>query len=276
MSAALEVADLTVGLGGSEVVRGVCLEVARGQVLGLVGPNGAGKTTFVDGVTGFVPASGTVVVNGRRVEHLRPHRRAALGLARTFQSLELFDDLTVGENLAVAAEAQQRRQKGAEAQQRRQKGAEAAGRRRQAGHAAGHRRQLVETIARAADAARVGDLLEAIPKRLSLGQRKGVALARALAADPSVLLLDEPAAGLDGEERRALVATLGSLAAGGMAVVLIDHDVQLVSEASDRVVVLDGGRVVASGSPQELRGDSRVAAAWLGPVTPSSGPAPRA
>jgi branched-chain amino acid transport system ATP-binding protein len=242
VTAALEVVDLRVRLGGSEVVQGVSLAVGGGEVLGLVGPNGAGKTTVVDAVTGFVPATGAVTVDGRRAEHLRPHRRAGLGLARTFQSLELFDDLTVGENLAVAAEAARRRDRA--------------------------------TVARAAERAGVGHLLAALPSHLSLGQRKSVALARALAAGPSVVLLDEPAAGLDGRERRALAATVAALAAEGTAVVLIDHDVRLVLEVSDRVAVLDGGSVVAAGPPADLLGEPAVAAAWLGPATHHPRPAP--
>ncbi|MGI9080222.1 MAG: ATP-binding cassette domain-containing protein, partial [Acidimicrobiales bacterium] len=184
--AALDVADLTVRLGRTEVVKGVSLAVAERTVVGVVGPNGAGKTTLVDAVTGFVASSGSVAIGGRPAGHLRPHRRVALGVARTFQSLELFEDLTVGENLAVAAHG--------------------------AGVRAGDPRPPAERAAWAAATAGVDDIVGAVPGQLSYGRRKQVALARALAAGPSVLLRDEPTAGLDGAGRRALATTVRSLA----------------------------------------------------------------
>ncbi|MGI9022523.1 MAG: ABC transporter ATP-binding protein, partial [Acidimicrobiales bacterium] len=228
MTPALEVRDLSVAFGRTEVVRAVSLAVDPGQVVGVVGPNGAGKTAFVDAVTGFVPSSGGVSVVGHRADHLRPHRRAGLGLGRTFQSLELFEDLTVGENLAAAAEAHARRRGG---------------------------RHVVDAVARAASRAGIGEVLEELPGRLSHGRRKQVALGRALAGAPTVLLLDEPAAGLDGAERAALALTLRALAADGMAVVLVDHDANLVFGVCDRVTVLDGGRVVAQGPAATVRAD---------------------
>ncbi len=246
---ALEVDDLTVAFGRTEVVRGVSLDFERGTVVGMVGPNGAGKTTFVDAVTGFVPSSGTVVIGGRRAGHIRPHRRVCLGVARTFQSLELFEDLTVGENLAVAAHAWAAR--------------------------GGAVLSSAERIARATTTAGVGDVVDMIPGHLSYGRRKQVALARALASGPTVLLLDEPAAGLDGAERRALASTLRQLADEGLAVVLVDHDMHLVFDVCDQVAVLDAGRVVAYGPPAEVRADPVVAQAWLGVVEtdPASRPA---
>ncbi|MFN2606557.1 MAG: ATP-binding cassette domain-containing protein [Acidimicrobiales bacterium] len=249
--AALEVRDLRVRLGRAEVVRGVSLAVAPGRVLGLVGPNGAGKTTVVDAVCGFVACTGRVWVGGQAVDGLRPHHRAALGVSRTFQSLELFEDLTVGENLAVAAEAGRRRP-----------GAPG-GRAGRAGTAAGR-------VRRAVAAAGLDDVVDALPCSLSHGRRKGVALGRALAADPSVLLLDEPAAGLDGVGRAALVATVRAVAAAGTAVVLVDHDVRLVLDVCDEVAVLDQGRLVVSGPPARVAADPAVSAAWLGPVPPAA------
>ena len=244
MTARLEIRDLSVLLGRHQAVRDVSLDAAEGTVVGVVGPNGAGKTTLVDAVSGFVPATGTVRVAGRPVEHLRPHRRAALGMARTFQSLELFEDLTVAENLAVAAEA--------------------------AGRVRGDRSAAV---ARATTLAGLDDVVDVLPGQLSLGRRKQVALARALAARPDVLLLDEPAAGLDGTARAALVTALRALAGEGVAVVAVDHDVGLVLEVCDEVAVLDAGRVVAHGPPAQVRSDPAVVAAWLG--RSSVRPAPR-
>ncbi len=243
MTPALEVRDLTVAFGRNTVVDGVSVDVAPGQVVGLVGPNGAGKTTFVDAVTGFVPCSGAVSVGGVDAGHLRPHRRAALGMARTFQSLELFEDLTVGENLAVTAEA--------------------AVARGDAGDSAADR------VARAAARAGLDDVLDVLPGRLSHGRRKQVALGRALAGAPSLVLLDEPAAGLDTAERAALASTLRALAGDGVAVLLVDHDVHLVFDVCDDVTVIDEGRVVAHGPPAQVRADPAVAVAWLGPERPS-------
>ncbi len=245
MTPALEVCDLTVAFGRVEVVGGVSLTVAEGTVVGVVGPNGAGKTTFVDAVTGFVASSGAVTIAGRPAGRLRPHRRVALGVARTFQSLELFEDLTVAENLMVASHT---------------------------GGSGRAARPPAERVAWAASVAGVDDVVDVIPGLLSYGRRKQVALARALASGPSVLLLDEPAAGLDGTERRVLAATLRSLADGGLAVVLVDHDVHLVFDVCDEVAVFDAGRVVAHGPPGRVRSDPVVARAWLGTA---AGPVPR-
>ncbi|MEA2842569.1 MAG: branched-chain amino acid transport system ATP-binding protein livF, partial [Actinomycetota bacterium] len=201
---------------------------------GLIGPNGAGKTTVIDALTGFVPASGSVVLGGVTIGHLPAHRRARLGLARTFQALELFADLTVGENLVVAAEASR------------------AGRRRAAG---------TDPVTALQGAGGAADLL---PDRLTSAQRSRVALGRAMATSPSVLLLDEPAAGLDSAERDVLARRLRKLAGDGVAVLLVDHDLSLVLGVCDTVHVLDRGRVVATGSPEVLRADPNVRAAYLG------------
>ncbi|HEX2272271.1 MAG TPA: ATP-binding cassette domain-containing protein, partial [Acidimicrobiales bacterium] len=239
MTPVLAVRDLAVRFGRHRAVDDVSFDVPAGAVVGLVGPNGAGKTTVVDAVTGFVPAAGTVRLGGQPVGHLPPHRRARLGMARTFQSLELFEDLTVAENLAVAAGA--------------------GGRRRPGGAMA---------VTRAAGVAGVDDVLHALPGDLPHDRRKQVALARALAARPAVLLLDEPAAGLGAEARAALAEVLRHLADDGAAVLVVDHDVDLVLGVCDDVAVLDGGRLVAHGSPEEVRRDPAVAAAWLGPSPP--------
>ena len=215
MTAALDVRGLTVRLGGSDVVRGVDLSLASGTVTGLIGPNGAGKTTFLDAVSGLVPAArGRIARGGTAVEGLPAHRRARLGLARTFQAQELFEDLTVGENLAVAGGTD------------------------------------------------TGD--DRLPIALSHADRAGLAFDRAVAGRPSVVLLDEPAAGLDDHDRAALAARLRDVAAGGTAVLLVDHDMRLVLEVCDRVTVLDAGRVIAEGSPAGVRADPRVVAAYFG------------
>jgi len=228
MTAALEVRGLRVRFGAHDAVSGLDLDLPAGSVTGLIGPNGAGKTTALEAISGLAPAAGgTIRLNGTAVEHLAPHRRARLGLARTFQAQELFDDLTVSENLAVA-------------------GASDPG----------------------ADA---GDTR--LPLALSHAERAALALDRALARRPTVLLLDEPAAGLDDDGRHALAARLRHLAAQGTAVLLVDHDMRLVLDVCDRVTVLDAGRVIAEGPPAAVRADQAVVAAYLGApsTTPKAG-----
>ena len=220
MTAALDVRGLRVRFGAVDVVHDLDLTLEPGTVAGLIGPNGAGKTTALDAISGFVPARGRIALGGAAVERLPTHRRARLGLARTFQSQELFEDLSVGENLAVAG--------GSSADER-------------------------------------------LPARLTHAERSALALDRALAGRPSVLLLDEPAAGLDDEARAALGRRLRDLAASGTAVLLVDHDMRLVLDVCDSVTVLDAGRVITAGPPDEVRVDDRVVAAYLGRGTSSSG-----
>jgi branched-chain amino acid transport system ATP-binding protein len=222
----LSARGITVRFGGVQALTGVDLDVAAGEVVGLIGPNGAGKTTFIDAVSGFVPASGRVELDGRDLSRLPPHRRARRGLARTWQSGELFEELSVRENLAVAS-----------------------------------RSATVEpTLALLG----LGLVADAAPRNLSEGQRKLVGVGRALAAGPRLVCLDEPAAGLDPGERSDLGRRLRDVATAGTALLLVDHDMGLVLGVCDRVVVLEFGAVIATGAPQEVRADPRVTAAYLG------------
>ncbi|HVF13287.1 MAG TPA: ATP-binding cassette domain-containing protein [Acidimicrobiales bacterium] len=228
-AATLEVRGLTVRFGPVEAVTDIDLDLRAGVVSGLIGPNGAGKTTVIDALTGLVPAaSGRISLAGEAIERLPVHARARLGLARTFQSLELFEDLTVGENLLVAADA--------------------------AGGGADW----------AGDLGALGGAVDLLPSQLSNAQRRLVALTRAVAGRPTVLLLDEPAAGLDPSGRQALGRRLRRLADDGAAVLLVDHDLGLVLDVCDEVTVLDRGRVIATGPPASLRADPRVRTAYLG------------
>jgi branched-chain amino acid transport system ATP-binding protein len=242
---ALTVTGLTVLLTATAVVDDVSLTLDAGEVVGLIGPNGAGKTTLIDALTGFTASTGEVRLGGRPLDDLPAHARARRGLARTFQSLELFEDLSVAEHVRVAG----------------------------------------ETAGRGGDDATVLEVLELtqvadqLPAALSHAQRKALALARALVTAPDVLLLDEPAAGLDGEERSALQRQLRRVAAEGVAVLLVDHDMGLVLDTCDRVVVLHQGAVLAQGRPDEVRSDPRVLAAYLGDrdvVAPTRGARPGA
>ena len=216
----------------------------EGQLVGLIGPNGAGKTTFIDAISGFVPFRGSVTLDGRDLTRLAPHKRARRGLARTWQSIELFDDLTVGENLAAASY-------------------------RPSTWAA-----LLEVVSRPVsrfDAveetlARLGleAMVDAMPGDLSQGQRKLVGVARALAAEPRLICLDEPGAGLDTRESAELGRQLRAVVDGGMSMLLVDHDMGLVLGISDYVVVLEFGKVIARGKPEEVRRNPAVVTAYLG------------
>ena len=242
MTGLLHAAGVGVALGGGPVVDDVTLSVRPGEVHGLIGPNGAGKTTLIDALTGFVAGNGSVTVGDTRLDGLAPHERVRRGLARTFQSLELFEDLSVAENLRVAAET--------------------AGR----GGDVGATLELLGLSA----------LADRLPVSLPHAQRKSVALGRALATAPHVVLLDEPGAGLDAGERAELAGRLRSVAAAGTGVLLVDHDMGLVLEVCDRVTVLQRGSVLAAGTPEQVRADPRVIAAYLGthPAAPAPAAAP--
>jgi ABC-type branched-subunit amino acid transport system ATPase component/ABC-type branched-subunit amino acid transport system permease subunit len=243
----LEVHGLTQRFGGFTALDDVTLMVRPGEVLGLLGPNGAGKTTLIDAVTGYVrPGSGTVVFDGVDITAWSPHRRARAGLTRSFQSLELFDDLTVSENLLVASD---RRDVAAYMTDLFLPG----------------RTTMQDTVLAAIEELELGDILDRRPEDLSYGRRRLVAIARAVASRPSVLLLDEPAAGLDERESTEVGHLVRRLADDwGIAVLLIEHDVPMVLRIADRVHVLDFGSTIAEGLPAEIRADQAVQAAYLG------------
>ena len=236
---------LSVSFGGLHAVRDVTLSVPTGSVTGLIGPNGAGKTTTIDAVCGFVAARGTVTLDGHRLDGLAPHARAHAGLARTFQSIELFDDLTVAENLLVAATPGRWLSTALDLVAPRR---------------AGRRVDVAGILERVG----IADLAEARPPALSHGRRRLVSVARALAARPKLLLLDEPAAGLDPDETVALASLLRGLPETGVGVLLVDHDMTLVLDVCRELVVLDVGAVIASGPTAEVARDPAVTAAYLG------------
>ncbi|HKH88585.1 MAG TPA: ABC transporter ATP-binding protein [Acidimicrobiales bacterium] len=241
----LEVEHLTVRYGGLAAVDDVSLTVTEGQLVGLIGPNGAGKTTFVDALSGFVTASGAVRLAGRPIESLRPHRRARLGLSRTFQSLELFEDLTVRENLLISAEHP--RWWSAIIDAARPTSSKAAG-----------------AVDWALEAVGIADTADHLPGSLSHGQRKIVAVARALASRPLCLLLDEPAAGLETAESQILGEQFQQIRDHGISILLVDHDMGLVLGICDYLYVLEFGKLIAKGAPAAVRRDPVVIRAYLG------------
>jgi ABC-type branched-subunit amino acid transport system ATPase component len=242
----LDARNLTVDFGGVRALDAVSIDVALGETVGLIGPNGAGKTTLLDAMTGFVrTSSGSVLFDGRDATRRRPHEHAAAGLVRTWQGVDLFDDLSVYDNVLVAAE--QRRWWTALVD------------------ALLPRRGLEDHVAASAlRRLELEPLAHAPVAELSVGQRKLVGLARALAARPKLLLLDEPAAGLDSRESRLLGERLHVIAESGTGLLLVDHDMDLVLSVCDRIYVLDFGHVIAHGRPEAVRYDSRVVTAYLG------------
>jgi len=240
----LSARGISVSFGGVHAVVDVDLDVEAGQLVGLIGPNGAGKTTFIDAICGFVDHRGTVTLDGEDITSALPHRRARRGLARTWQSTELFDDLSVRENLVVAARHPSMLETVKELFS-----------------TPATRHGVVEE---ALELLSLGDLAAAMPSELTQGQRKLVAVARALAARPKLLCLDEPAAGLDAQESAALGRHLREVVDEGTPILLVDHDMGLVLGICDQLIVIEFGRVIARGTAAEIRQDPKVVAAYLG------------
>jgi branched-chain amino acid transport system ATP-binding protein len=241
----LQTNDMTVSFGGLRAVDAVDFSVPDGKLIGLIGPNGAGKTTFIDGITGFVPTTGSINFLGKEISKLPPHRRARLGLGRTWQSLELFEDLNIEENLQVAAEKQS---------------------------ALGflgdlvwpQRRRSRQNTDFALEVLGIRDLAKRMPNEISQGQRKLVSAARALAARPRLVCMDEPAAGLDTSESQELGHRLRQIIDAGITIFLVDHDMGLVLNVCDYIYVIEFGAKIAEGTPDEVMRNQRVIEAYLG------------
>jgi branched-chain amino acid transport system permease protein len=247
---AAEVRGLTKRFGGVVAVDAVDLDVRTGEILALIGPNGAGKTTFFNMVSGVLaPTSGTVTLNGARIDGRKPHVFARARATRTFQNLQIFASASVLGNVMVGRHLRSRSGM--------LRGALLAPSRRE-------ERQIAQAAYDTLQLVGLGDDAFRAAADLPFGRQRLVEVARALALEPDLLLLDEPYAGLSGDERRELARLLRRLRAGGMAIVLVEHDMEVVLALADRVAVLDDGRLIALGTPAQIRADPVVVAAYLG------------
>lgn len=241
----LRTRDMSVTFGGLKAVDNIEVTVEEGKIVGLIGPNGAGKTTFIDGITGFVSTTGSIRFLDQEISRLPVHRRARLGLGRTWQSLELFEDLNIAENLQVAAEDQSALGFLADV-------------------VAPQRRRTNPDVDFALDVLGIRGLAHRMPTEISQGQRKLVSAARSLAARPRLLCMDEPAAGLDTNESQELGRRMRDIVDAGITILLVDHDMGLVLDVCDYIYVIDFGATIARGIPNDIKRDRRVIDAYLG------------
>lgn len=247
----LKVRDLALSFGGLRALQGVDLDVSVGSTAGLIGPNGAGKTTFFNAVTGFIrPAAGSVLFAGEELIGVQPYAIARRGLVRTFQRTRPLSELTVLEN--VMAGGFRNGYSGPLATM--------LGSRKARREEAAIRQRALALLERLG----LRRVIEVFPSQLTAGQRRLLEIARALAAEPRMLLLDEPAAGLNREETFAVAKVIGSLPDAGITCLLVEHDVEMVFHVCDQVTVLNYGQVIARGSPAQVRCDPAVIESYLG------------
>ncbi|HEV7811401.1 MAG TPA: ABC transporter ATP-binding protein [Leifsonia sp.] len=247
----VEVKNLTVKFGGLLALDDVSFDIKRGEILGLIGPNGAGKTTCFNAMTGvYRPTSGDVLLEGKSIKGQKQHQITRLGLARTFQNIRLFGEMSALENVVVGLDARHKTSvPGALARTPR------------------HIREEKSAIERGMallEFVGIADLATTASRQLPYGYQRRLEIARALATDPKVLCLDEPAAGFNPAEKEDLMDLIRTIRADGYTVLLIEHDMRLVMGVTDRIVVLEFGRKLADDVPTVIRNDPRVIAAYLG------------